>query len=120
MDYDTGEIHTGPKLLRGFALPPGKTPLFVGGKGVVVMRELRGQALKAVVYPVAPRGSAYQFTHRDGTTRSTIACSHSGWGDLRVLDTTDNKPVAFERDGKNQAARFDIVPGHNYRIEDRQ
>jgi alpha-glucosidase (family GH31 glycosyl hydrolase) len=119
MDYDTGEIHTGPKLLQGFALPPGKTPLFVGGKGVVVMRELPGQRLRAAVYPVAPRGFTYRFTHRDGTTRSTIAGANTGWADLQVVDTTANQPVAFEQDGKTHAIWFEFTPGHNYRVEDR-
>jgi hypothetical protein len=51
-------------------------------------------------HPVAPRGSQYRFTHRDGITRSTIACANNGWADLQVVDTADSKPVVFKRDGR--------------------
>lgn len=118
MDYDTGEIHIGPKLLKDFALPVGKTPLFVGGKGVVVMRDLPGESLVAVVYPIAPRGTSFRFTHRDGTTRSNIEVANSTWTKLRVMDITDGKSVACQRDEKTGAIRFAITPGHNYRVQD--
>ena len=66
MDFDTGKVFDGPTTLKGFALPVGKTPLFVGGKGVLVTRIGTGDALQAEVYPVAPDGSAYRFTYPDG------------------------------------------------------
>ena len=118
MDYDTGEVHTGPKLLAKFPLPAGKTPLFVGGKGVLGLRELPGQSLKAVVYPIAANGSTYRFTHRDGTTRTAITNDNTGWNadTLAVTDATENKKIAFERDAKTGAVRFPITPGHNYRL----
>lgn len=118
IDFDTGEVHQGPKLLKDFALPCGKTPLFVGGKGVLVLRDLKGKSLHASVYPVAAAGSTYRFTHADGTTRSTFTSDHEGWNaaTLVVTDTTDHKQVAFERDEKTGAIRFGITPGHNYRL----
>ncbi|MBI5385405.1 MAG: hypothetical protein HZA90_12070 [Verrucomicrobia bacterium] len=118
IDYDTGEVHTGPKLLARFPLPVGKTPLFVGGKGVLVWRELPGQSLQAVVYPIAANGSTYRFTHRDGTTRTKIVNDNTGWNadTLKVTDTTKNKPVAFERDTRTGVIRFPLTPGHNYRL----
>lgn len=118
MDYDSGEVHTGPKLLKNFPLPVGKTPLFVGGKGVLVLREIPGQSLKAVVYPIAASGSVYRFTHRDGITRTTIRNDNTGWnaGTLVVTDATENKPVSFERDNRTGAIRFPLTPGHNYRL----
>jgi alpha-glucosidase (family GH31 glycosyl hydrolase) len=118
MNYDTGEVHTGPKLLKNFSLPIGKTPLFVGGKGVLVLRELPGQSIEAVVYPIAANGSTYRFTHRDGTTRTTITNDNAGWNaeTLAVTDTTENKPVVFERDSRTGAIRFQLTPGHNYRL----
>jgi hypothetical protein len=104
--------------LKGFALPVGKTPLFVGGEGVVVLRELPGKSLAAVVYPIAPRGTSFRFTHRDGTTRSTIEVANSRWKNVRVMDATDDKSIAFQREEKTGAIRFAIAPGHNYRIQD--
>jgi alpha-glucosidase (family GH31 glycosyl hydrolase) len=120
MDYDTGEVYTGPKLLEDFALPVGKTPLFVGGKGVLVLREFPGQSLKAAVYPIIKSGSTYRFTHKDGTTRSTITSANSQWTNLTVIDTTDSKSVTFERESKTGAIRFALKPGHNYELRDRK
>jgi alpha-glucosidase (family GH31 glycosyl hydrolase) len=120
MDYDTGEVYTGPKLLRNFALPVGKTPLFVGGKGVLVLRELPGTTLKAKVYPLASAGSTYRFTHRDGVTRTTITTANTGWTNIEVIDTTETKPVAFDRENKTGAIRFELTPGHDYQINNRK
>lgn len=120
MDYDTGTIYQGPRLLQSFELPAGKTPLFVGGQGVVVMRDLPGRALSAVVYPVADRGSRYRFTHRDAQTRSEISLVNTAWdaGALQVTDTTLNRKVPFRVEEKTGAIRFPITPGSNYRLSD--
>jgi alpha-D-xyloside xylohydrolase len=56
MDFDTGKLYPGGQTLEQFALPPGKTPLFVGGSGVTL--EDRGGKLVICVYPVAVRGEA--------------------------------------------------------------
>ncbi|CAN5760425.1 hypothetical protein BH10ACI4_BH10ACI4_10880 [soil metagenome] len=51
MDFDTGTIYAGGQTLKQFALPAGKTPLFIGGSGVT-LEEVSG-AVHAVIYPVA-------------------------------------------------------------------
>lgn len=118
MDYDTGEIYAGPRTLKGFALPPGKTPLFVGGKGIVVERVLEKKTLAVVVYPVSPQGTKYVFTHADGVTRSAVVNQVADWNDagLAVTDTTVKQPVAFEREPRTRAIRFALTPGHSYEI----
>ncbi len=119
MDYDTGEVHTGPKMLAHFPLPPGKTPLFVGGKGVLVLRDLKDNSLRAKVYPVAVAGSEYRFTHADGTNRSRIVVAAANWEQrsLAVTDTASNAPVAFEFEPKTRAVSFVIQKGHDYRLD---
>jgi hypothetical protein len=116
MDYDTGEIYTGPTVLKGFELPPGKTPLFVGGKGIVIERKLPGRTLEAVVYPVAPIGAEYRFTHSDGTTRSMIRRKPGRWNSSKmvVTETTAGKRILHKRDPQTGALRFEIQPGLNY------
>ena len=84
--------------MKDFKLPCGKKPLFVGGKGVLVLRDLKTDALSAKVYPVASAGSVYRFTHRDGTTRSLITTDIANW--------------------KTGAVKFPPAPGHNYRVTD--
>ena len=116
MDYDTGEIYTGPTVLKGFELPPGKTPLFVGGKGIVIERKLPGRTLEAVVYPVAPVGAEYRFTHSDGTTRSMIRREPGRWNSSKmvVTETTAGKRIRHKQDPRTGALRFEIQPGLNY------
>jgi alpha-glucosidase (family GH31 glycosyl hydrolase) len=116
MDFDTGEVHQGPKLLKDFALPCGKKPLFIGGKGVLVLRDLKTDALSAKVYPVATAGSTYRFTHHDGTTRSLITTDVADWKNVTVTDLTSNQTVACEREAKTGAVKFPFTPGHNYRL----
>ena len=118
MDYDTGHIYQGPATLKNFALPPDKTPLFVGGQGVLVERDLQAGTLRAVVYPIAPAGALYRFTHRDGTTRSLIITANTGWNvaTLSITDTTDHQAVTFEPEKITGAVRFALVPGHDYRL----
>jgi alpha-glucosidase (family GH31 glycosyl hydrolase) len=121
MDYATGEIYEGPRTLKGFPLPPGKAPLFVGGQGILVERALGRDQLTAVVYPVCARGTQYRFTHRDGATRSVISnrAAELNEAGLTVTDTTANKPVAFAREPRTQAIRFAMAPGHDYEISSR-
>jgi len=118
MDFDTGEMRTGPKLLKSFPLPIGKTPLFIGGKGVLVLRDLPGQSLKAVVYPIANAGSTYRFTNRDGVTRTAIVNDNHGWNPdtLKITDTTENRQVEFTCEPSTGAIRFSLQPGHDYRL----
>ncbi len=116
LDFDTGEMHQGPKLLKGFALPCGKKPLFIGGQGVLVLRDLKTGQLDAKVYPVAAAGSTYRFTHRDGTTRSLITTEVADWKNVTVTDLTSGEKVAAGREAKTGAVKFPFIPGHNYRL----
>jgi alpha-glucosidase (family GH31 glycosyl hydrolase) len=119
MDFDTGQVYAGPKLLSAFPLPPGKTPLFIGGQGVLVLRDLKTNALRAKVYPVAPKGSEYRFTHADGVSRSHIRLDAPAWTQkgLRVVDLTLGKRVLFDWEPKLRAVVFGVEPGHDYRLE---
>lgn len=118
MDYDTGEILEGPKTLKNYKLPPGKTPLFVGGKGVVVERDLEQNGLVAVVYPVAPENSTYLFTHPDGSSRTQITISFDGTKSLAsgVIDLTTGGAVDLKRDPITKAVSFPIKSGHDYEV----
>ena len=119
MDFDTGEIYQGPKLLEKFSLPPGKTPLFVGGKGVLVLADLKDKSLRAKVYPVAAAGTEYRFSGPDGRTpsRVTIAAAKGESASLSVTDTTRQAAVPFATEAKTHAISFPLEPGHDYRVE---
>ena len=104
-------LRSGPGRIRGISV-------IVPGKGVLVLRDLKTDALVAKVYPLATGGSTYRFTHRDGATRTLITNANTGWTNVIVIDTTSGQPVACEREAKTGAIRFPFTPGHNYRLSD--
>lgn len=110
IDYDNGTRHQGPKLLKEFALPLGKTPLFVGGSGIVV--EKSGKALVARVYPVSPAARA-QFIHPDGQTATTISVNVTNW-DRVTVTARSGRRVAASR--QRHALEFAIEPGESYEL----
>jgi alpha-glucosidase (family GH31 glycosyl hydrolase) len=112
MDYETGKVYKGPKTLTNFALSVNKIPLFVGGKGIVVIQKDR--QLYARIYPVTNQ-SQIAFYDRDGKTKSRIIVDHPDWKNLSVQDLTDNQSVGVEN--VHHAYEFTLKPGHNYRVK---
>ena len=112
MEYDSGETYDGPTTLEAYPLPIGNTPLFVGGKGIVV--ELKDDVLKARIYPIAQE-TEMTFTDKDGETQSTISIANPDWVNAKVIHTTSGEEVAFEE--VNHAMEFTLNPGESYRIE---
>ena len=108
IDYDSGQRYEGPRTLKDFALPPGKTPLFAGGSGIVV--EKRGKELVARIYPVTTKASS-DFIHPDGTSHTSITLEVTDWK-KPVVTTAGGKPVtaAFSR----HALEFVIAAGESY------
>jgi alpha-glucosidase (family GH31 glycosyl hydrolase) len=56
MDFDTGKLYSGQQTLKDFSLPPGKTPLFIGGSGIT-LEQIDGK-LYVCLYPSARSGHA--------------------------------------------------------------
>ena len=115
VDFETGESHTGPTMLKGFEMPLGKTPLFVGGKGVFVSRK-DTSSMEAVVFPIARDGSRYEFTFPDGKATCSVVNNNRGWdhSSLRVSDGAASVPFKF--DMRTGAIRFSIKPGGRYEL----
>lgn len=110
IDYDTGTRYEGPRMLKNFALPPGKTPLFAGGNGIVV--EKKGSQLVARVYPVASQ-SELQFTFLDGVSRSKLRVNVTDWKKASVRTAKGRTQAsAWER----HALEFVIAPGEDYEV----
>lgn len=109
IDYDTGRRYEGPTMLKDFALPPGKTPLFAGGTGIVV--EKRGAALVARIYPVATEAETV-FIHPDGNSRSRIRLHVADW--KRPLVTSAGRPAAGS--WQRHAYEFPISAGADYDV----
>ena len=110
IDYDTGERYQGPRLLHRFALPPGKTPLFAGGTGIIA--EKRGAGVVARIFPVNPHAESL-FIHPDGITRTRIRLDVADWNRV-VVTTASGRAVSGA--WHDHAFEFAIVPGEDYEL----
>jgi alpha-glucosidase (family GH31 glycosyl hydrolase) len=106
IDYDTGTTYTGPRMLKSFAMPLDKTPLFVGGSGVVI--EKRGAQLVARIYPVGASGETAFFHPAGGTSRIRV----TGSGHSVTAEGGKHLASAVRRG----ALEFMIEPGENYDV----
>jgi alpha-glucosidase (family GH31 glycosyl hydrolase) len=110
IDYDTGEAHEGPATLDDFPLPIGKTPLFVGGKGIVI-EENFGRLL-AYVYPIM-NDTEMVFHDRDGAT-SRITVKVDSWETSPVQVRSGSRVLQTE--SRRGAIVFPIDSGTNYEV----
>ena len=115
MDFDTGRLYRGRQMLKNYALPPGKTPLFVGGSGVTL--EDRGGSVLVCVYPVAAH-SAESLTLPQGgaPVRVEVRGPVSGtpWKSVSVKDGAGHD-VAVAKSG--HAFTFQPHAGILYRVQ---
>ena len=115
-DYDTGKKYTGPAILENFEMPLDKTPCFVGGKGIIVLRDSDEAPLKAKIYPVVKDDSSFTFYYPDESAKSVL--SLNTWtGQPQVTDTTTGKKVSFSVETETGAVMFEIMPDHDYRVK---
>jgi hypothetical protein len=120
MDYESGKSFQGPTTLTDYHMPVDKTPCFVGGKGVIVLRESDNKPLVARVFPITDGKSVFTFTHPDGKSISTITNNNSHWDHkrLQVINLTNKKAVHFKTDQVIGSISFPIQPGIHFSIED--
>jgi hypothetical protein len=111
IDYDTGAAYEGPTTLSGHAIPVTRTPLLVGGTGIVV--EDREGRLVARIYPVASKAST-AFHHRN--RRDTLVRIDVGdWRTPIAVVNDDGRSVTTAHDGV--ALTFGIEPGVTYVVQ---
>ncbi len=111
IDYDTGKQYSGQHLLKSFELPVGKTPLFVGGTGIVV--EQKGTEPVVRAYPVT-YNSATEFWSPDAQTHSAIRLQVKDWKHPMAFDTTTGNAV--QGYWVRFAYEFPLVFGHSYEV----
>jgi alpha-glucosidase (family GH31 glycosyl hydrolase) len=112
IDYDSGKVYEGQTLLRNFNMPVDKTPLFVGGTGLVI-EKIDGK-LKARIYPVGFKGQTV-FYSQDGKTKSDFSIKIHNNKSPVITDTNTGKRVKSQY--IRHADEFIFIPGHNYKIE---
>jgi alpha-glucosidase (family GH31 glycosyl hydrolase) len=112
IDYDTGKKYEGGQVLKNFSLSPEKTPLFVGGTGIVIER--RDGKLLCRVYPVRTN-AATEFWDKDAKTRSSIRLRIGDWKNIKVTRGSSASPV--QGAWRDYAYEFELQPGTDYEVE---
>ncbi|WP_079911768.1 TIM-barrel domain-containing protein [Paenibacillus sp. 32352] len=120
IDYETGAVFHGPVTLYGYEIPLEKIPVFIGGKGVIVVRDLTDDRLYAEVYPIQQQGSQYVFHYPDGKHSTIITNDNAGWNveTLEIIETESDNLVPFRYNAKTGSFSFLIQEGINYRLLD--
>jgi len=106
IDYDTGTSYQGPRVLKDFSLPPAKTPLFIGGSGIVI--EKRGAQLVARIYSMNRDRETMFFRPNGEPTKIHVATTH------RSVTTDTGKHTASTI--QRGVLEFTILPGENYDV----
>jgi alpha-glucosidase (family GH31 glycosyl hydrolase) len=109
IDYDTGQKYDGGQVLKNFALPSEKTPLFVGGTGIVVERQ--NGKLVCRLYPVRAQ-AATEFWDKDAKTHSRIQLRVRDW--KNVVVTRSPSHAGVQGAWRNHAYEFELQPGTDY------
>ena len=111
-NYSVGQWLADAALALQQARAENRTPLFVGGTGIVV--ELEKGTLLARIYPIDKTAST-EFWDADGRTRSAIDLTVRDWSSLTVTDLSTGASVPTSK--ARFATEFRLVPGHSYRVE---
>lgn len=115
-DFETGEQYKGPTMLHDFFMPVDKAPVFVGGRGVVVLREKNETMLQAHVYPMEREDELFVFHHPDGISKSSIVLNDWGNGKMIVIEENTGNRVSVQEHIPRGSISFVIKPEHNYKI----
>jgi alpha-glucosidase (family GH31 glycosyl hydrolase) len=112
-DWETNEKFTGPIQLENFHIPLNKVPCFVGGKGVVVVRN-NSNGLVIRVYKVNRKNVAEFYSVKDDE-RYQVNVTALDFDNVSVLNKTTGELVIFSR---NEAyIEFPIIEGHHYEVK---
>ncbi len=112
VDYDSGKVYEGQTLLKNFTIPVDKTPLFVGGTGLVI-EKIDGK-LMGRIYPIGFKGETV-FYSEDGKTKSDFSINIRNDKLPVIIDTSTGKRIKSAY--KRYAYEFEFVPGRHYKIE---
>ncbi len=112
-DWETGRRFLGPVTLEAYDVPLHKVPCFVGGKGVVLLRNGNSEDLIARVYGVGKQAVSDFYTLEEGK-KYTIETETTDLGRDTVLNLSTREEVPFsERTG---FIEFPVAEGCDYLV----
>lgn len=106
--FDTGEVFEGLQTLTDFTMPLDQPPVFVGGKGILLLRNPKDGHLYAEVYPVSEEDQKAAFYLAGGENAITIENRLKGSGitNIGVRDKTNGEAIPHRLDEKRKAVVF--------------
>lgn len=113
-DWETGEKFTGPTTLKNYEIPLGKVPCFVGGKGVVIIRNKDTEEFVARIYEVEKKVETEFYTLQNGEKYELEVLS-TELEKVTVQNKTTGKTISHKK-GEG-FIDFPIEEGQNYEIK---
>jgi alpha-glucosidase (family GH31 glycosyl hydrolase) len=110
-DYESGKKYEGPQLLKDYAIPLEKVPVFIGGKGIIIER--KNDILRAKIYPSTNKAKS-TFYKENGLVNNTISIENPNWDAPKITNMTTGSEVRFSK--VKNAFQFDLVEGQQYKI----
>lgn len=114
MDFDSGKLYPGNQTLRNFALPPDKTPLFIGGSGVTL--EQQQGKLYLCVYPVAKSASATVTLPSSAVPITVNVSGIEAGAQPATLIVKDKAGKTVATTTLGHAIAFEPRPGETYKV----
>jgi alpha-glucosidase (family GH31 glycosyl hydrolase) len=116
--FDAGEVFEGPQTLTDFTMPLDQVPVFVGGAGILLLRDPKDDHLYAEVYSVSKEDQKASFYLKDGGNAITIENRLKGNGitNAFVRDETNGKTIPHGLDEKRKALVFIPEKNRSYTV----
>lgn len=116
--FDAGEVFEGPQTLTDFAMPLDQAPVFVGGKGILLLRDPNDDHLYAEVYSLSKDDQKASFHLKGGENAITIEnrLKDNGITNACVRDETNGKTIAHRLDEKRKAVIFMPEENRSYTV----
>ena len=113
-DFDSSKKFSGGQVLKSVEMPTDKTPCFVGGKGIIILRDKNG-SLTARIYAVGKTVNEDFYSIKDGK-KFSISVKNSNIFSATVKKLSDGKLVPVK---KHQDAyiSFPVSDGESYIVE---
>jgi alpha-glucosidase (family GH31 glycosyl hydrolase) len=110
-EWETGRKFTGPVMVKNLEMPLPNVPAFVGGKGIVVLRDINTINLFCRVYDMGKKVESDFYTLDKGEKYS-IRVLKTNFNDMVVVNAATNEKIDFVK--KDNYLEFKIVEGQSY------
>lgn len=116
--FDAGEVFEGPQTLTDFIMPLDQVPVFVGGAGILLLRDPKDDHLYAEVYSVSKEDQKTSFYLKGGGNAITIEnrLKSNGITNAFVRDEANGKTIPHGLDEKRKAVVFMLEKNRSYTV----